>query len=204
MTSLSKDSDSVPRVLVPMCGRDISIAWIARQDNIGAVGIDFVDEPLRRLGNEIGGLVPLIDEPSRMSAYQGALEHMKRVILVHGDFFLLEEADYGGRFEAVWDRAALTAVEPVKREEYVAKLYRLLSEGGVMLVEALTCNVKMAGAMEANEPARILKQGGFSVQMLEDKDVRASYPDFDVPGIVYLREQVILARKEGPVPTALP
>lgn len=188
----------VPRVLVPLCGRDISVAWIARHENMGSVGVDFVDEPLRMLGNEIGGLVPLVDEPGRMSAYQGALERIHRVILVHGDFFALEEGDYGGRFEAVWDRAALTAVEPERRHDYVDKLYRLLAEQGVILLEALTCNVHMQGAMQAHEPAQLLEQGGFEVKVLQDTDVRSSYPDFDAPGLTYLREQLLFATKIGP------
>lgn len=185
---------SAPRVLVPLCGRDISVAWLARQ-GVGVVGVDFVDEPIRQLGEEVGGLVPLVDDFPRLGAYQAGSRTLKALFLLHGDFFDLTEGDYGGRFEGVWDRAALTAVAPHLRGAYVLKLYQLLVEGGAVLLEALVSNVPMDGAMGEGQTVEVLREGGFTVTVLQETDVRGAYPSFTPPGLTYLKEQVLLATK---------
>jgi hypothetical protein len=196
-------SDALPRVLVPMCGRDISLAWIAQQ-GYGAVGVDFVDEPLRQLGNEVGGLHPLVDDHDvqgsgggagvRMAAYRAA--RRENLILIHADFMTLQaERDLGGKFEAVWDRAACTTVRAADKDAYVQQLAAMLVPGGVLLLEALTCNLDLHGAVAAGETEALLRRHGFSVSVLSDVDKRGEYSSFSPPGLKYLREIVLAATR---------
>jgi hypothetical protein len=52
---------------------------------------------------------------------KGGHEHPegKKITLLTGDFFDLDETVTGGRFEAIVDRASLVAIQPTLREAYV-------------------------------------------------------------------------------------
>ena len=58
----AEEEEALPRVLVPLCGRDVSMAWMAEAKGVGVLGVDFVGEPLRALAAELGGgLKPLLE-----------------------------------------------------------------------------------------------------------------------------------------------
>jgi hypothetical protein len=149
------EAEALPRVLVPLCGRDVSMAWMAEAKGVGVLGVDFVGEPLRALAAELGGgLKPLLElrtapaaeaeveaeaeagaggaEPyhhpqhgSPVSVYQS--NSLPTLILAHGDFLLMRAPrDLGGLFDACWDRAALTAVAPARRALYLRRLREAL------------------------------------------------------------------------------
>ena len=189
-------ADAPPRrCLVPLCGRDISLTWIADQPGWGAVGVDFADDALRLLGAETGGIVPLGgQEGEAFSAFQSA--RYPRLLLAHGDFMALSVEHYGGPFEAAWDRGGLTTMgAPPERAAYARKLGSLLAPGGRLLLEMLDTNIELEGACAAGEAVEALEAGGLAVRQLAAHNVRESYPDFSPPGLVYLREVLLLAEK---------
>jgi thiopurine S-methyltransferase len=180
-------------VLVPLCGRSVDMAWLAQQGH-AVVGIDCIAEPLRRFANECtGGLEP-VSEDARLSVYR--CRHLRRIILIKGDFLELAPDDLTQRFDGVWDRGGLTAVPPVQRVAYCRQLQGLLQPGGRVLLELLCCNLPLEGAMEAEEAERLLRDAGFvGISRLREADVRHEYPGFNPPGLAYLREVVLLGVK---------
>lgn len=192
------DTTSVRRVLIPGVGRDVSAAWLARQEGWGAVGVDFADAPLRALGELQGGLTPIhegrssIQGSSRWAAYQA--NDTRRLLLVHGDFLALGPDDYGGLFEAAWDRGALTSVPD--RASYALALARALAPGAVALLELLCADVAVEGAVDEAEALAVLRSAGFKAERLEIRSVLTEYPDFRPPGLTKLDELVIIATKQ--------
>lgn len=184
-------ASGVSRCLMPFVGRDISLGWVARQQNWGAVGVDFSDAALRMLGAELGGLVPLTRGDGAFSAYQCG--GVPRALLVHGDFLALDENAFGGSFEAAWDRGGITAA--IDRDEYAVALAGALAKEGRALVELLSTNVQAVGACAARDVEVSLTRAGFSVELLLKRDVRADYPAFRPPGLRELDEVVLLATK---------
>jgi hypothetical protein len=181
---------------VPLCGRDISLTWIASQPGWGAVGVDFADDALRLLGAETGGIVPLGSgqEGEAFSAFQSA--RYPRLLLAHGDFMALQLEHYGGPFEAAWDRGGLTAMGGAgERAAYAARLASLLAPGGRLLLEMLDTNIAMEGACAAEAARDALGGAGLAVRQLEAHDVRADYPNFNPPGLKYLREVLLFAER---------
>ena len=61
-----------------------------------------------------------------------------KIELLHGDFFELDENATGGRFDVIFDRASLIAINPSLREEYVNIIGKLLKPGGQILLVTLT------------------------------------------------------------------
>ena len=186
------------RCLVPLCGRDISTTFIASQRGWGCVGVDFADSALRKLGAEIGGLVPQGVQGARLGVYR--TERYDRLLLVHADFFSLPPEDFGGGFDAVWDRGGLTSMgAPAERAAYAARLAQLMNPGGRLLLEMLCTNIEMGGAVDAGEAVACLRGAGLAVRELAQRDVRGEYPDFSPPGLAYLREVVLLGEKAAAV-----
>ena len=182
------------RCLVPLCGRDISTTFIASQPGWSCVGVDFADTALRRLGGEIGGLVPQGAQGATLGVYR--TENYPRLLLVHGDFFGMAPEDFGGGFHAVWDRGGLTSVGgAAERAAYAARVAQLMEPGGRLLLELLDTNIEMEGAVDAGEAAACLAGAGLRVRELARRDVRGEYPDFRPPGLAYLREVVLLGEK---------
>lgn len=207
-----KDPDGLPaRVLVPGCGRDVSMCWLAEQ-GVHVIGVDIAGEALRQFGNEqAGGYVPLSQTPE-LSVFQSRA--LKNLVLVHGDVTALPLSEYGGRrFNGVWDRGFLTALEPAQRLPYLQLMRSLLTAPppdaathpptptptpklphGRILLEYLACNLPLHGSMGAGEAGALLEGAGFAqVKQLSARDVRDSYPAFNPPGLTYLTETVLMA-----------
>lgn len=200
----SMDSSSLPRVLVPCCGRDLSMPWMVEKYGVAVVGVDFVGEPLRALAHEIGGgLKPIAEIPSSAphlstaTAYQ--VNSLPQLILLHGDLLHLQSPnDYGGHFDACWDRAALTAVDPSHRALYVKKLAEALKPKGRLLLEFLSSNVQLegGGVVSLDKVKELLEMSGFEgIKVLQKKDVRNDFPSFTPNGLKNLDEVVIVTSK---------
>jgi thiopurine S-methyltransferase len=58
----------------------------------------------------------------------------KKVTLLKGDFFELDETTTGGRFDVIFDRASMVAIEPSLREQYVKTMSKLIAPGGKLLL----------------------------------------------------------------------
>jgi len=56
------------------------------------------------------------------------------VQLICGDYFALDETKSGGKFDAVFDRASMVAIDPSKRKEYVDIMRHLILPGGKILL----------------------------------------------------------------------
>lgn len=119
------------RILVPLCGKSVDLAWLAKQ-GAAVVGVDVAEEAVEGLRREQQvALVPKegVAAPFRGFA-AGALEFWL------GDFFGLDPARHG-HFDAAFDRAALVALPRSRRRDYARTLAALLGERGRLLLVGL-------------------------------------------------------------------
>lgn len=61
----------------------------------------------------------------------------KKITLLKGDYFELDETSAGGRFGAMLDRGSLVAIEPTMREKYIHVMGKLIAPGGKILLICL-------------------------------------------------------------------
>ncbi|MBX7192799.1 MAG: hypothetical protein K1X94_12110 [Sandaracinaceae bacterium] len=115
------------RVLVPLCGKSVDLAWLAAQ-GAEVVGVELVTSAVEQFFAEQG----LVPERTKV----GALErfHVPDLTIFAGDFFVLDAATAGGSFDVCWDRAALVALPTGMRERYVAHQRSLVRSGGTTLL----------------------------------------------------------------------
>ena len=125
------------RVYVPLCGKALDLLWLRDQGH-EVTGSERVSLAVQQLFAE-QHLLP-------MTTTRGAFKvHLTpRLAIVEGDA-LLVDVDLVGVVDAVYDRAALVALNPQTREPYVAALLRILRPGGHILL--VTSNTTRASSM---------------------------------------------------------
>jgi thiopurine S-methyltransferase len=107
------------RVLVPLCGKTKDLMWLAEQGH-SVVGVDLSEVATRQWTEENG------------SSTSGA---HKRVTMLCADILDLAPESIGS-FDLIWDRAAMVALDPPRRERYAQQLQRLLRPGGHLLISS--------------------------------------------------------------------
>lgn len=128
---LVEHADHLPlarsRVLVPLCGKAVDLAWLAQQ-GASVVGVELVSAAAEAFFAEQG----LCAERARVGAFE---RHSTPTLQLYvGDFFDFDADLAGGLFDACWDRAALVALPEAMRTRYVAHLRTLLRPGAVTLL----------------------------------------------------------------------
>lgn len=109
------------RVLVPLCGKSLDLAWLAGQ-GYRVLGVELAEKAVQDFFAE-QGLQPEITRQDAFKVYRaGTLE------LWCGDFFALRAEDVAD-CQALYDRAALIALPPQMRERYAAHLTAILPSG---------------------------------------------------------------------------
>ncbi|MET1081265.1 MAG: thiopurine S-methyltransferase [Pseudomonas sp.] len=109
------------RVLVPLCGKTLDLAWLAAQGH-RVVGVELAQKAVEAFFQE-QGLLPEVAEEGAFVRYRvGTLE------LWCGDFFALQ-AHQLADCVALYDRAALIALPAAMRLAYAEHLARILPAG---------------------------------------------------------------------------
>lgn len=141
------------RILVPLAGKSYDLRWLAERGH-EVVGVEFVESAVTSFFEDWGVTPEPVGE--RMLRHGG-------VTMVIGDY--LDVTTALGRFDLVYDRAALVAVEPALREAYVAVGRARLAPHGETLLVALAYDQS-----KGNGPP-------FSV---DDAELARLYPDLVV------------------------
>lgn len=178
------------RVYVPLCGKSLDMAWLARRGHRVA-GSELSPIAIREFFSEQG-----------LSPSQGHVGSFVRHAsgpyeILEGDALELTAAELG-TIGAVYDRAALIALPPDLRTRYAASLARLLPAGARGLLVAFEYPQEMKGgppfSVEAAEVHRLFAPA-FAVREVERRDVIAESPKFAELGIPALYETAFLLER---------
>lgn len=171
------------RVLVPLCGKSRDLRWLAQAGH-QVIGVEGSEVALEEFHRE-SGRVP---ERSRRGEFE-VLES-EGITLLRGDFFALDPSAVGP-VDCFWDRAALIAVDPPRRAEYLAHLQRLLLPHGRGLLIALEYDpAQMRGPPYslADGELESLCRPHFDLRLLGAEDALPGNPQFRSRGLTWLRE----------------
>ncbi|WPC03588.1 thiopurine S-methyltransferase [Pseudomonas benzenivorans] len=173
------------RVLVPLCGKSLDMAWLAAQGH-QVLGVELARQAVEGFFAE-RGLTPQVSQLGAFEVYRGG-----NIELWCGDFFELRAEHLRG-CTALYDRAALIALPAPMRQRYTAHLNRLLAPGSRGLLVTLDyAQAQMEGPPFAVSDAEVrsLFAAGWQVESLEACDVLAENERFRQRGLQYLDERV--------------
>lgn len=170
------------RVLVPLAGKSVDLTWLAEQGH-EVVAVELVESALVAYFEERGVEYVRRDDGALVG---GGVEAWPKNIFDLGPAQL-------GRFDLVYDRAALVALRPDDRERYAALLAALIRPRGKLLLVTLDYDPsKMSGPPHSVSPAEVeaLFSSFGTITELERASIIESEPRFAARGLDWMTQAV--------------
>ncbi|MCU1720798.1 thiopurine S-methyltransferase [Pseudomonas sp. 5P_5.1_Bac1] len=177
------------RVLVPLCGKSLDLAWLAGQ-GLRVLGVELSQRAVEDFFAE-QQLEPERFEHGAFTCYRS-----EGIELWCGDFFQLSAADVADCV-GLYDRAALIALPPEMRERYAAHLATILPAGcGAVLVTMDYDQSQLDGPPFAvtDEEVRRLYTPRWQILAEDEQDILGQSWKFLQAGVSRLLERVYVLR----------
>lgn len=180
-------------VLVPLCGKSLDLMWLAQQGH-EVMGVELSETAVQAFFSE-QHLEPLIRQRGAFKVYA-----CEGVELWCGDFFALRPEDVA-HCAGLYDRAAMIALPPSMRAQYVGHLDALLAGACQGLLITLDYDqAKIDGppfSVPDDEVQRLLA-GSWQLETLQSCEVLEGSVKFVQRGVERLQERVYrLARRQA-------
>lgn len=179
------------RVLVPLCGASLDMAWLAGQGH-EVIGVELSQSALEQFLARHRVRHIVMDETGFRTFMGG------RYQLWCGDFFALP-ADVFASADAVYDRASLFALPPDMRKRYAATLDERLKPGTKILLISHTYDAaEMKGPPFSvpDDEVHALFQDRFDITQIKSTDVLASNDGLRRRGLTALTETIYLLTRK--------
>jgi thiopurine S-methyltransferase len=181
------------RVLVPLCGKSNDLAWLASRPGpdgkpVEVVGVELSREAAVAFFAE-HALLPDIVKRGPFECFS----HANLTIAV-GDFFAATPESLLGTFDAAYDRAALIALPPSMRAEYVAALRRLLAPGAPILLVVMAFDAPGGPPHSIDAQQAREQHAGAEFELLATDDITADLPNLAARGATHVEELTALLR----------
>ena len=181
---------SSSRVLVPLAGKSLDMAWLAAQGH-RVLGVELSSLAVAQFFEEHGL------QPERRESPYGNHQVANHIELLCGDVFGVDAALLGD-CAGVYDRAALVALPAEMRQRYVQTVYGALPSG----CRGLLITLEYPQAEKAGPPFSVDEaevRGLFSphwqVELLERRDI-LQQPDFVAEGLTAMSTAVYRLEKQ--------
>ena len=115
-----------PNILIPLCGKSQDLIWLAKQ-GATVIGVELVEKAIQDFFSQWG--MP----PTRTTTDGIARYSFGSITIFCADFFSVTR-QHTGVIDAVYDRAALVALPPHKRQQYIEHELSFLASGHPLLL----------------------------------------------------------------------
>lgn len=174
------------RILVPLCGKTQDLGYLADR-GYDVVGVEISPVAVSAFFNEQSR------SASRETIDGWAVWHSPSISIWCADFFALEGVQLG-RFDAIYDRAALIALPSDMRRDYVAHLRAFAQDAPQLLITLDYDQSQMEGppfAVDTNEVMHLYGDDfDGSDSPVTEIDVLSSHARFAELGLSHLVERV--------------
>ena len=178
-------------LLVPLCGKSRDMVWLADQ-GYRVTGIELSERAVRDFYWE--NRLPFELEQRA----EGPVFHGDRITVCCADFFAVDPASLPP-VDGVYDRAALVALPPSMRGDYVRRLARWTPTGAPTLLVTLEYpEGEMNGPPFSVPPDEVqaLLAPWHTLEALHSEDCLESEPRFRLKGLTRLQEHVYLLQRK--------
>ncbi len=192
LPSANANTLEVPAVLVPLCGSSLDLLWLVER-GVHVVGCELSEVAVRTFFSD-AGIEPVVEEKGDYLIFSA-----DRITICCGDYFALDsDALSLPPLVAAYDRAALVAMPPAMRQNYVDKTRQLLEPGAsIMLISFGYDQSKMDGP-PFSVPEREVAQlygNGFELRQVAINEGPEILGNLAQRGLDTLTEIVYIAKK---------
>jgi thiopurine S-methyltransferase len=173
-------------VFVPLCGKTVDLDVLAAR-GLRVTGCELVERAVEDYFREHN------EHPTRAQhgAFSLVSSPTRSVRIAVGDVFAFANPD--GPFDAVYDRAALVALDPAVRARYAQTLAASLVSGGVVLLVTMEHDLGSGPPFSVSrEDVDLAFSSDFAVEELACEDAADSRARFIERGATYARERAYL------------
>ena len=170
-------------VFVPLCGKSLDMLWLAQQ-GYRVLGVELSPIAVEAFFADLN-CQPAVNQQRNLRCFQH-----RNLQILQGDFFQLTAADLA-EVSAVYDRAALIALPPLMRQQYVAALQSLLPrQTTTLLLTVEYQQTEMDGPpFSVSQPEVQTAYGDWcDIELLDHQDVLSQEPRFRARGLTALSE----------------
>lgn len=174
-------------VFVPLCGKSVDMRWL-REQGYPVLGVELSSVAAQAFFRE-NGYTPNYIAHEKFDRYEA-----NDIRILCGDFFDLSRDDLA-TVRAVYDRAAMVALPPEMRGQYVKHMVGILpSATQILLITFDYPQPEMQGPPFAVSSAEVeaLYQEHAQIRLLVRRDVLAANPRFQKRGLTRLQESIYL------------
>ena len=126
------------RVYVPLCGKSVDLAYLDKK-GYEVVGCEFAERAVKDFFQEQKLEYSVTtDGATNVSIYKA---NSKRITIYVGDFFVLTSTVIG-KFDAIWDRGALVAINKEDQQKYVQTLQDVMNPNCKSLINLISITGK--------------------------------------------------------------
>lgn len=174
-------------VLVPLCGKSVDMHWLRRQAH-PVVGVELDPTAVQAFFAEW----PAAQAAGVSARRTHGLTEFDDLRLWNLDFF-----DFvpDKPFRAFYDRAALIALPAAMRARYMRHLRQCLEAGTIGLIISIEYDQNQKpGPPFSVHPEEMIQYPGWSLSVLERRDILPESPKFQARGVASLHETVYRAQ----------
>lgn len=180
-------------VFVPLCGKSSDMLWL-RAEGYQVLGIELNQIAVRNFFAE-NDLTPEVSQ-------HGALERWQAdgIVIFCGDFFTLTAEDVAA-CRAVFDRAALIALPPEMRPDYIEHMRTLFPVGLANLLITIAYDQSMAKGPPFSVPEAEVRgyfTTGYEIELLRTDDALDDLPGLKKRGVPAVDESAWLLTSTNP------
>ncbi|VAW91407.1 Thiopurine S-methyltransferase [hydrothermal vent metagenome] len=175
-------------VFLPLCGKSYDILWLAGR-GYNVIGVECSELAVKAFFSENNLQATTSDflsEHGQFKVWQSG-----NITIYCGDFFALESSILTA-VTAIFDRAALVALEQGMRQKYIQKLIQLCPTAKIVLVSLEYPQAEMGGppfAVTEQEIQQLLKPH-YAITRIENNDILTDNDKFKARGLTQLIEKV--------------
>lgn len=176
-------------VFVPLCGKSRDMLWLRAQGH-HVLGVELSSLAAQAFFIESGQI------PQRITDHTFKHLAADNIHILCGDFFDLRSDDLA-KITAVYDRAALIALPPEIRKQYVHHLLSILPPAVQILLITLDYpDCEMSGPPFAVTVDEVMThyQSRFEIKLLTSQDVLIQNPRFQERGLSRLQKNILLLK----------
>lgn len=141
------------RILVPLCGKTRDLKWLYGK-GLTVVGVELSKKAVESFFVENHLKHTIENNESRKTTIY---HHDNNLRIYVNDIFELDSDALGGKFDFVWDRAAMVAMLYNQQKEYCSHIRELLTPNGQALLELVEYDESMYSGPPYNITANDLK-----------------------------------------------
>ena len=170
------------RVLVPLCGKSADLLWLVKQ-GCQVVGVELSEIAARSFFEEAG----LSFETNTVNGFKWFECSEADIAIACGNYFEFTDSP----FDALYDRAALVALPPKLRPEYIQHTRPLLKQGAFQLLITLECDAPgIEGPPFSVMPDEVAGYWPDLQRIAQKNDIENSPPRFREAGVKEVLEVV--------------